>query len=425
MNPLHATTTTRPRDARLLHASAGAILLTVVLTQSLPQPVWAWLVLTLTYVVIETRIPGRVGSGWVAAVAMAATLEPGGVLAAVVLAAVSSEIIRAGRGARSSLVAARAIAHGAAAAALLVVAGAGGHPTWLLVLGGAVAGGIAHSACGFVDRMADGAPPSPFAAGAAAESVALGAGAALVGAILHALGWPIAPVAAAGLVVLASAEAGRRELAEAHRVAVTTLLATIEAKDLYTRGHSERVARYAVRVGAEMRLGSRQLAALRTAALLHDVGKLVVPRQVLRKRGPLTEEERARVARHATIVPDLLDGIDLLAPVVPIVASHHLHYGGGGYGEGGVSGQALPIEARILAVADAYDAITTHRPYRRALSVDYAIGELERCAGSQFDPQVVAAFVRCLRGDGMPAPPDGFTTDEAARRAAEGRVIHA
>lgn len=424
MNPLTTRTPRRLRHTAPLEVAAAAILLSVALLQDFPRPLWLWLVFAAAYVIVETRACLPAGSGWIAGVAMAAALSPRGALAAVLIAAMATELVRTGRGATVSGAATRVVGHVPAAAAFLVIAG-GTSSTAAIVVAGAGAGAIAYGTTTLANRGAAAFPESGADPVAAAEAVAVGAGAALLGAVVHALVWPMAPVAAVGLVLVASIETGRRQLDDVRQATVRTLLATIEAKDLYTRGHSERVALYAGWLGTELGLRRRQLRTLHTAALLHDIGKLIVPRRILRKRGTLTDDERMHIARHVTIVPELLAGITAVAPAVPTVACHHLHFGGGGYGSGRLTGSALPLEARILAVADAFDAMTTHRPYRRALSVEYAIEELERCAGTQFDPQVVAAFVRGLKRRRLPTPAEGYTSDAAARLEAEGVPLHA
>lgn len=423
MNPLTISTLPSQRHTPLLDVAAAAIVLSIVVLQDLPQPLWGWLVLAAAYLVIEAQATRPGGSGWIAGVAMGAVLAPQGALTAVLLAAVASEVVR-GRGASVAALAARIVGQVPPVAAFLVVAGTSPTTATLVVAGG-IAGAISYGTTGLADRWAGAiAPDRDEGPRVAVEAIGLGAVAALLGAVARTVPWPIAPVVAVGLVIVASVATGRRRLEDAERATVRTLLATIEAKDLYTRGHSERVAVYAEWLGAELGMRPRQLHTLRTAALLHDVGKLIVPRRILRKPGTLTDDERVHVARHVTIVPELLDGIAAVAPAVPIVACHHLHFGGGGYGGERLSGYALPIEARILAVADAFDAMTTHRPYRRALSVDYAVMELQRCAGTQFDPHVVAAFVRTLEGRRLPTPAEGYPSEEAARLEAERIPVH-
>ena len=422
MNPLR--THVPSRDVLLVSAAASAIAGAAAIFQNWPRPLWAWLWLSLVYLVIEAQAPGRVGAGWIAAIAMAAALSPRGALLAAAFAAAASGVIDVRSGRAGQVVAGRIAAHVPPVAAFIAVAGAGQRSTWIVVVGAGIAGAVAIGIGSIVCRLAGELPHNTDARPSAAEAVMLGMVGGLLGLIGHSVGWPAAPIIAAGLLIAASAETGRRSADEARHATIATLMAVIESKDVYTRGHSERVAAYCGWIGAELGLKAGELRRLHTAALLHDIGKLVVPRRVLRKRGPLTGEERAHITRHATVVPELLEGVDVAAPALPLIADHHLHFGGGGYGVNNATGYALPVAARILAVADAFDAMTTHRPYRSALSVDYAVGELRRCAGTQFDPLVVSAFGRCLARVQPPTPAGGFVSEEAARRQAEGAALH-
>jgi len=424
MNPLHIDAPTARGNTRLLLAVSAAIALVVIVSMDQPQPQWSWLALAVAYVAIEARTPHQTGAGWIAVIAMGTGLAAPGALVATLLVAVVSVATHLRAPSVAGVVAGRIVAHLPVVAAVLVVAGpAGSYPSWLAVLAGGVAGGVAAGTSRLVGRLL-GDPGPAQDVSVAMERIGLGVLGALLGAVTHAMGPVMAPVSAAGLIIASSMEVARREVETARRATVATLLAAVETKDLYTRGHSERVAVYAGWLGAELGISPRNMGQVRTAALLHDIGKVVVPRRVLRKRGPLSDGERQRIERHVSVVPELLDGVDALAPALPAIARHHLHFAGGGYVGGTVETRWLPVAARILAVADAFDAMTTHRPYRRALSVDYAIAELQRCAGTQFDPEVVAAFVRCLAGRSLPIQRDGFTTDDAARREAERVVAH-
>ena len=177
------------------------------------------------------------------------------------------------------------------------------------------------------------------------------------------------------------------QLREAHEATLRGFIKALEAKDLYTRGHTERVAFFAQLVGEEMGFNGTRLERLRWAALIHDVGKLAVPRDLIRKKGKLTEDEYEELQVHAHVVEEILAEVEFLRPMVEIASSHHSHYDGGGYGGvGHTHGEQPSPEACILAVADAFDAMTSTRSYRMALSQDYAFSELRRHAGSQFDP---------------------------------------
>lgn len=194
----------------------------------------------------------------------------------------------------------------------------------------------------------------------------------------------------------------------------------LEAKDLYTRGHTERVAMYSEMIGREMGFNGTRLERLRWAALIHDVGKLAVPRELIRKRGRLDEHEYDVMKRHVHLVEDLLDHIEFLHPMVEIAANHHAHYDGRGYhGAGHGPGETPSVEACIIAVADSFDAMTTTRSYRVAMSQRYALEELRRHAGTQFDPEVVEAFIVAIERSGRNFGSVLELTDEEARRMAE------
>lgn len=205
------------------------------------------------------------------------------------------------------------------------------------------------------------------------------------------------------------------QLRAAHTAMLRALTAAIDARDPYTHGHSTRVAEYAVIVARHLGLGEADIRRLHYAALLHDIGKLGVDDRVLRKVGPLTPEERAAMMEHPVIGAQLLEKAGVFLDLLPGVLYHHEWYNGGGYPRG-LKGDAIPLDARIIGVADAFDAMTSDRPYRRALTPEEALGRLQAGAGVQFDPQVVAALaeafaagelqaVRERYGQPGPAPP--------------------
>lgn len=166
----------------------------------------------------------------------------------------------------------------------------------------------------------------------------------------------------------------------------------IEARAPCTRGHSARVSRLAEAVGARLGWDERRLAVLRLGGALHDVGKLVVSDAVLNKPGPLTEREFAQVRLHPQAGARLVALVRALRPALPGVLHHHERWDGRGY-PSGRAGAEIPLEARVLAVTDSFDAMTSERPYRRALSADAALEEVARCAGTQFDPGVALVFL--------------------------------
>jgi len=182
-----------------------------------------------------------------------------------------------------------------------------------------------------------------------------------------------------------------------HFIGTTVALAVaLEAKDPYTRGHSERVARYAASIAQEMGLSRQEVEKVRCAGLIHDIGKIGIPDAVLLKEGRLTDEEYQEVKRHPAMGADIIRPVPALRDVVPMVTSHHERYDGRGY-HLGHRGNDIPLGARILAVADAFEAMTSNRPYRRAMSREKAVEELLAGSGTQFDPEVIKAFMRVLQ----------------------------
>ncbi|MFS8533214.1 diguanylate cyclase [Sphaerobacter thermophilus] len=180
---------------------------------------------------------------------------------------------------------------------------------------------------------------------------------------------------------------------------IRTLAATVDAKDSYTRGHSERVAAYARAIAVELGLPQLEVETIELAGLLHDIGKIGVPDLVLQKPGRLDPDERALIMEHAALGAKILADNLALMPLVPLVRHHHEWYDGSGYPDG-LSGDDIPLGAAIIAVADTYDTMTTDRPYRKAPGRERARAEILRCSGTQFNPRVVAAFLRTLdRGD--------------------------
>jgi diguanylate cyclase (GGDEF)-like protein/putative nucleotidyltransferase with HDIG domain len=180
--------------------------------------------------------------------------------------------------------------------------------------------------------------------------------------------------------------------------AAASLAKAVDARDTYTGSHSERVAELSARVANRLGLDAEQVELTRLAGSLHDLGKLAIPEEILRKPGELTDSERLVLERHPQIGFRMLDslGVD---PVADIVLHHHERWDGAGY-PNGLRGEDIPFGARIIFVADAYDAITSHRVYSPARSSGVALAELERCAGTQFDPAIVAAFAEELEAVG-------------------------
>lgn len=169
---------------------------------------------------------------------------------------------------------------------------------------------------------------------------------------------------------------------------VSALLKAIEVKDGYTRGHTERVSQLCVAVAREMGFGYEELRAVRYAAKLHDVGKLAVPISVINKPGPLDDDEFALIKEHPIVGAEILADVEFLEPALDGVRYHHERVDGHGY-PFGVKERELPVVARVITVCDAFDAMTSTRSYRPAMDLEEAFAELRRCAGTQFDPEVV------------------------------------
>jgi len=178
---------------------------------------------------------------------------------------------------------------------------------------------------------------------------------------------------------------------------VAALAAAVEARDRYTRGHSRRVTELAVALGRRMGLSAAALRDLETAALLHDIGKIGIPDRILHNTGPLPPEGVRFIHEHPIGGERILKPVGSLARLCPIVRHHHEHYDGGGYPDR-LKGEEIPLGARILAVADAFDAMVSDRSYKRTMTRSEAVEELVRCRGTQFDPDCVDHFVALLAG---------------------------
>ncbi|GAB6087649.1 diguanylate cyclase [Alkaliphilus crotonatoxidans] len=175
--------------------------------------------------------------------------------------------------------------------------------------------------------------------------------------------------------------------------AIYALAATIDAKDHYTYGHSENVSRYSVALGRAAGFTEEQIDIVRSAGLLHDIGKIGVPEAILTKTTPLTPEEFEIMKKHVDISITIIKHVPNLVKMIPAIMCHHERFDGKGYPRG-IKGESIPIEGRCLAIVDAFDAMTTDRPYRKALSIKEALGELEGNSGTQFDPELTKIFIR-------------------------------
>ncbi len=173
---------------------------------------------------------------------------------------------------------------------------------------------------------------------------------------------------------------------------IDALIKALEAKDFYTRGHSQRVTMYSVAVGKAMGLPREQVELLRQAAVLHDLGKIGVREVVLNKPGRLTDEEYKEITLHPEVAIKILDPIPYFKPLLPAILHHHERFDGKGY-PARLAGKDIPQDSRIMAIADTFDAMTSTRAYRNALSLEAANAEIVRCSGTQFDPDLVPVFL--------------------------------
>jgi len=182
--------------------------------------------------------------------------------------------------------------------------------------------------------------------------------------------------------------------------AIRALTVALEAKDPYTKGHSERVSRYCKKIADEMHIPATEVQVLEDLAVMHDIGKIGVHEDILNKPEILTDRERSHIQQHTTIGEDILKPISFFDKrLLQLIRSHHERPDGTGYPDG-LRGDQIPLVVSILTVADAFDAMTTDRPYRKALSVPHAVRELLLCAGSQYNTDVVNALQRILEKEG-------------------------
>ncbi len=180
------------------------------------------------------------------------------------------------------------------------------------------------------------------------------------------------------------------------RETILGLVGTLEAKDKYTSGHSRRVTEYAVMIAEAMKLPQKEIERIEWAGLLHDIGKIGIRLEALNKPEKITHEEHEMFKDHCKVGKNILESIHFLRDIIPSVYHHHEWFDGSGYPEG-IKGQHIPLGARILAVADSYDAMTSDRPYRKAMTQKDALKELRKFSGTQFDPDIVETLVRALQ----------------------------
>ena len=185
-------------------------------------------------------------------------------------------------------------------------------------------------------------------------------------------------------------------LEKAYLESIETLRYTVEAKDTYTRGHSDRVSEFSALIGKAVNLSDADLKTLKIGGLFHDIGKIGVPDSILLKESKLTDDEYSEIKNHPSIGAHILSTASIFKDIIPIVKHHHEKYDGSGY-PGRLCGKDIPYLARITAIADSFDAMTSRRTYRDSLPIETVISEFERCRGTQFDPELTDVFLDILR----------------------------
>ncbi len=185
------------------------------------------------------------------------------------------------------------------------------------------------------------------------------------------------------------------KLEKAYLETIQVLRYTVEAKDTYTRGHSDRVSEFSMLLGQKLGLSDKEINTLKIGGLFHDIGKIGVPDSILLKESKLTDDEYSEIKNHPSIGAHILSNATIFKEVIPIVKHHHERYDGNGY-PGKLKGEEIPLLARITAVADAFDAMSSKRTYRNSLDIDTVKAEIERCKGTQFDPKCADAFLDIL-----------------------------
>lgn len=193
-------------------------------------------------------------------------------------------------------------------------------------------------------------------------------------------------------------EDSKEQLEQAYLDMIQTLRYTVEAKDSYTRGHSDRVSEYSVLIGEKLGLSEEQIKTLRIGGLFHDIGKIGIPDSILLKPAKLTDDEYSQIKNHPSIGAHILGNATIFKEIIPIVKHHHEKYDGNGY-PSRLKGEEIPYMARIAAVADTFDAMTSRRSYRGPIDIEHVKEEIKRCEGTQFDPQIAEAFLDILNND--------------------------
>jgi HD-GYP domain-containing protein (c-di-GMP phosphodiesterase class II) len=228
------------------------------------------------------------------------------------------------------------------------------------------------------------------------------------------------------LLVARRALQSTARMGEAYEATLSSLVTAIEAKDAYTRGHAERVSKLTTLIARELGFNEKQIHSIRIAALMHDVGKLVVSTAILTKPGKLTDEEYEHMKWHPIFGCEVIEEIDFLreGEAVNAVRHHHERLDGRGYPDN-LFGDDVPITARVVMVADAFDSMTSTRTYRFARSVDDGLRELRRCAATQFDPLCIAALARAVEKHGWEPTPELYEGEKTERPAVSVHAQHA
>lgn len=188
------------------------------------------------------------------------------------------------------------------------------------------------------------------------------------------------------------------ELEKAYLDTIGILRQTVEAKDPYTRGHSDRVSEFSVLIGKKMGLDEATLHTLKIGGLFHDIGKIGIPDSILLKESKLNDDEYSQIKNHPTIGAHILGDAKVFKDILPMVKHHHERFDGRGY-PSGLAGTDIPLIARIAAVADTFDAMTSKRTYRNSLPLDFVKEEIKKCSGTQFDPEIAGIFLDILNND--------------------------
>lgn len=443
----------RQQRERIRLAGGFAVVGTAVLVglfylQPFPTPYWLWGVFAAAYVVFTMRaveVNDRLYVSPTSMITMTAAVAFGpaaallGTVTMVALGFIHPDDVKERRWFQPAVNFGQLVLSAAVAVGLLTVfmqfantSDTGGwslstETLWIVVLGSAVAAVVHGNVNLFlvsfiVNRVFGGRQVHPWShmGKLMLPMVGMGFLGGLLGAAYVMVGPATLPLI---LVVFFIGHMAFESFARVREAQLSTLrgfIKALEAKDLYTRGHTERVAHFSEMIGKEMGFNGTRLEQLRWAALIHDVGKLAVPRDLIRKRARLTDDEYEQMQRHVHLVEDLLAEVEFLQPMVDVATDHHAHYDGNGYhATHREDGEGPPLEACILSVADSFDAMTSTRSYRVALSQHYALEELRRHAGTQFDPDVVEAFITALTASGERYGLPDMNDDREARRIAE------